>query len=142
MQRNSVYVFLGALILLCCCSSGNNENGESDSLQHANAVIDTASAVTETAEIPSQLPVINRAHYHTIEIRQMKFQPQELSVLKGDTIVWVNNGITAHDVTAQPDGEWTSSSMPVGASWQMVANETTDYYCSVHVVMTGKILVK
>lgn len=73
MQRNSVYVFLGALILLCCCSSRNNENGESDSLRQTHTMIDTATAVTETAEIPAQLPVINREHYHTVEIKQVKF---------------------------------------------------------------------
>ncbi|MDQ2656412.1 MAG: plastocyanin/azurin family copper-binding protein [Bacteroidota bacterium] len=142
MQRNSVYVFLGALILLCSCSSPDKGNNDGDTLRHSHMIADTTTAVPETTEIPSQISVINREHYHTVEIRQMKFQPQELSVMKGDTIVWVNNGITAHDVTEQPDGKWTSSSMPVGASWQMVAKETTDYYCSIHVVMTGRILVR
>ena len=32
---------------------------------------------------------------HTIEIKQMKFQPSELTVQKGDTVVWINQDIVA-----------------------------------------------
>lgn len=142
MPGNSVYLFLSALIILCGCSPQDKGKAETDTLQQSHLITDTASVVPQTTEGPAQLPVINRAHYHTVEIRQMKFQPQELIVSKGDTIVWVNNGITAHDVTEQPSSTWTSSSIPVGSSWQMVADETTDYYCSIHVVMTGSIIVK
>ena len=88
------------------------------------------------------LPVNNRAGYHTIEIKQMKFFPSVLNVKRGDTVVWVNNGITAHDVTQQPSGAWTSSSIPVGKSWSMIVEESHDYYCSIHVVMTGKMILE
>jgi len=102
----------------------------------------TPQSATMTTETASPLAVVNRTHYHTIEIKQMKFIPPELTVEKGDTVVWVNNGITAHDVTQQPDGKWTSASMPVGGSWSMVVSETSDYYCSIHVVMKGKLVMK
>ncbi len=35
---------------------------------------------------------------HTVEIKQMKFQPAELIVQKGDTVVWINNDIVAHSL--------------------------------------------
>ena len=91
---------------------------------------------------PSALPVINRIHYHTIEIKQMKFHPAELNIARGDTVVWVNNGITSHDVTEQPANKWNSPSMPVGTSWQMIATESADYNCSIHVVMKGKLVIR
>ena len=53
---------------------------------------------------------------HIVEIKQMKFQPAELIVQKGDTVVWINNDIVAHDVTEEPSKAWTSSLMPVGKS--------------------------
>jgi len=79
---------------------------------------------------------------HVVEIRQMKFQPAELVVQKGDTVRWINRDIVAHDVTEEPGKAWTSSLMPVGESWSLVVTQNADYYCSIHVVMKGKLLVQ
>ena len=79
---------------------------------------------------------------HTVEIKQMKFQPAELIVQKGDTVVWINNDIVAHDVTEEPSKAWTSSLMPVGKSWSLVVTQSADYFCSIHVVMKGKLIVQ
>ena len=79
---------------------------------------------------------------HTVEIKQMKFQPTELIVQKGDTVVWINRDIVAHDVTEKPNKAWSSSSMPTGKSWSLVITQSADYYCSIHVVMIGKLVVQ
>ena len=79
---------------------------------------------------------------YTVEIKQMKFQPAELIVQKGDTVVWINNDIVAHDVTEESSKAWTSSLMPVGQSWSLVVTQSADYYCSIHVVMKGKLVVQ
>lgn len=79
---------------------------------------------------------------HIVEIKQMKFQPAELIVQKGDTVVWINNDIVAHDVTEEPSKAWTSSLMPVGKSWSLVVTQSADYFCSIHVVMKGKLIVQ
>ena len=88
-------------------------------------------------EMEKNLPKV-----HTVEIKQMKFQPAELIVQKGDTVVWINNDIVAHDVTEEPGKAWTSSVMPVGESWRLVVTQSADYYCSIHVVMKGKLIVQ
>jgi plastocyanin len=72
----------------------------------------------------------------------MKFQPAELIVNSGDTVVWINRDIVAHDVTEEPAKAWASPVMPAGASWSMVVNKSEHYYCSIHVVMKGNILVQ
>jgi plastocyanin len=79
---------------------------------------------------------------HTIEIKAMKFQPTELVVKKGDTVVWVNQDIVAHDVTEAPGKAWASPIMASGASWSLVVEKSADYYCSIHVVMKGKLLMQ
>ena len=79
---------------------------------------------------------------HTVEIKQMKFQPAELMVQKGDTVVWINNDIVTHDVTEEPGKAWTSSLIPAGQSWSLVVTQSADYYCSIHVVMKGKLIVQ
>jgi plastocyanin len=72
----------------------------------------------------------------------MKFQPAELTVNKGDTVIWTNHDIVTHDVTEEKDKLWTSGPLASGQSWSMVVNNSADYYCSIHVVMKGKLIVK
>lgn len=79
---------------------------------------------------------------YTVEIKGMKFQPAELIVHKGDTVVWVNRDIVAHDVTEESNKTWTSSAMPVGKSWSLVVTQNANYYCSIHIVMKGKLVVQ
>ena len=79
---------------------------------------------------------------HTVEIKQMKFQPAELVVQKGDTVVWINNDIVPHDVTEESSKAWTSSLLPVGQSWRLVVTKSSDYYCNIHVVMKGRLVVQ
>lgn len=142
MRTQSILAFVLIAVLFVACSESRKHeaiNSPDVNAQSTHADHDTT-AVTITDS--GALPVVNRHHYHTVEIKLMKFNPQELTVSKGDTVVWVNNGITAHDVTAQPEPKWTSSSMPTGTSWQMIVNESSEYYCSIHVVMKGKLVVK
>jgi plastocyanin len=84
----------------------------------------------------------NTATYHTVVIRQMKFEPAELKLHKGDTVLWINKDITEHDITEEVGKKWSSSKIPVNKSWYKVVKESADYFCSIHVVMKGKLLVE
>lgn len=79
---------------------------------------------------------------HTIEIRQMKFSPETLTARKGDKVIWVNADIVEHDVTELTKHEWASSKLASGASWSMIVSRSEAYYCNLHVVMRGKIVVE
>ena len=79
---------------------------------------------------------------YSIEISNMKFNPAEITVHKGDTVIWKNNDMVAHCVTEETTKAWTSSKIPAGASWKMVVNNSTDYFCAIHLVMKGKIIVE
>jgi plastocyanin len=83
--------------------------------------------------------IVNKPRSYTIQIKQMQFQPAELTVHAGDTVVFVNHDMVAHDVTEETRKAWASGPMPTGASWRMVASDDADYYCSIHAVMKGKI---
>lgn len=78
---------------------------------------------------------------NVVEIRQMKFEPAELTVKKGDTVVFVNKDVLVHDVTETTGKSWKSPAMTTGQSWRMVATKSASYYCSFHPVMKGKIIV-
>src|ERR1044072_8498545 len=79
---------------------------------------------------------------YNVEIKQMQFQPAELLVQKGDTVVWINHDIVAHDETEQAHKLWSSGPLAPGESWSLVVTQSADYYCSIHVVMKGKLIVQ
>lgn len=96
----------------------------------------TINKYTSTATIPQAGP-----HKFIIDIKKMQFNPAELSIQKGDTVVWVNNDLTNHCIT-EVNKTWTSSTLVPGKNWQKVFNKPADYYCNLHMVMKGKILVQ
>ncbi len=79
---------------------------------------------------------------YMVEIKAMQFQPAELSVQKGDTVRFVNQDMLVHNVTEEKTKAWASQSLATGDSYKMVVNESSDYYCSLHPVMKGKLVVK
>jgi plastocyanin len=85
--------------------------------------------------------IINKPGSDTVRIRQMQFQPAELTVHTGDTVVFVNEDMVAHDVTEASSKDWASGPMATGGSWKMRVTKSDDYYCSIHVVMKGKIML-
>lgn len=79
---------------------------------------------------------------YTVEITQMKFQPASITIQQGDTVVWVNHDIVPHDITEETGKHWTSGPLEPGKTWSMVVVKSADYYCSIHVVMKGKLVVQ
>ncbi|HET7179434.1 MAG TPA: plastocyanin/azurin family copper-binding protein [Chryseosolibacter sp.] len=141
--KSFVPLLLSALLLTGCYSADEKKNEAEKAEQLATPdIAERASSAGEENREPEKNELINRANYHTVEIKQMKFSPAELQVSKGDTVVWVNNDIVAHDVTEESARKWTSSLIPANGSWQMVVSQSSDYYCSIHVVMKGKLVVK
>ena len=84
----------------------------------------------------------NTSTFHTVEIKQMRFEPTELKLHKGDTVLWINKDITDHDVTEETKKAWTSSKLTMGKSWSMVVKESATYYCSIHLVMKGRLNIE
>jgi len=78
---------------------------------------------------------------HIIEIKNMKFVPSELTIHKGDTVIWINRDIFPHDITEIKNKTWSSATLLQGKSWYKVITKNEDYYCSLHVVMKGTIIV-
>ena len=79
---------------------------------------------------------------HHVQIKNMKFEPAQVTVSKGDSIVWTNLDIVNHDVTEEKTKAWTSGPITMGKVWKVEAAESADYFCSIHVVMKGKIIVE
>lgn len=79
---------------------------------------------------------------HTVQISQMRFQPAELIIRKGDTVVFINKDIVTHNATEISGKSWKSPDLASGDSWRTPISKSVAYYCSLHPVMKGKITVK
>lgn len=77
----------------------------------------------------------------TVIINQMKFAPAELTVHVGDTIVWINKGLVAHNVTEEKNKAFYSDTIETGTSWKWVVSQNAEYLCTLHPTMKGKILI-
>lgn len=79
---------------------------------------------------------------HTVEISGMQFHPGEIKVKKGDTVTFVNKDIVVHDVAEEKSKKWASPPLSTGQFYKIIASESSDYYCTIHLVMKGKLLVE
>src|SRR5687767_12266181 len=84
-------------------------------------------AVSMTAES-------SRSKTHTVNIENMRFDPQELTVKAGDTIVWVNKDLVPHTATSAKAGVFDSGFMEAGQSWKYLVkgNGEVAYICTFH----------
>lgn len=89
------------------------------------------------------VPVVTpTAKTHIVEIRQMEYKPSRLIVARSDTVVFINRDLVTHDVTEETGASWRSPALKAGESWSLVVKQNTNFYCSFHPVMKGKIILK
>lgn len=77
----------------------------------------------------------------TVVIENMQFNPSQLSIHSGDTIVWINKGIVTHNVTEDTMKKWTSGDINVGDSWKTVPQKDFNYLCTIHPAMKGSVVI-
>lgn len=83
------------------------------------------------------------AENHTVKIVTMRFEPAELVVERGSRIIWINDDLFPHTVTAMDD-VFDSGSIAASASWTYVPTQpgTYDYVCGLHPTMKGRLIVQ
>ena len=83
------------------------------------------------------------ATQHSVVIENMQFNPPQLTVHRGDRIVWVNKDLFPHTVTAV-NKSFDSGSIAAGGSWSYVAKSSGEfaYGCTFHPTMKGVLKVQ
>ena len=119
------------ILLFFSCTPASKKDSESK--QDSYSVEEDIPEPTQQQEEPKT---------HIVEIKQMKFEPAEIKVHKGDRVLWINKDITNHDVTELSKKAWASSPLSTGQSWSMTVTQSEDYFCNLHQVMKGKIIVE
>jgi plastocyanin len=99
--------------------------------------------LSETGEVPA-VPVEDL----TIAIVDSEFDPPELTVPVGATVIWNQNGALPHTITAE-DGSFDSGQLASGQTYSVIFDEPGEYpyYCSLHggpggQGMSGVIIVR
>lgn len=79
---------------------------------------------------------------HTVTIDSMRFEPAELVVAPGDTVVWTNKDPVPHTVTAR--GRFDSGAIAPDKTWSWVAGRrgTLSYVCTYHPGMQAMLIVR
>ena len=84
-----------------------------------------------------------KAKTHTITIEGMRFQPEMLTVERGDTIVWVNKDLVPHTATSKA-GNFDSKLIQADKSWKYTVRQKGDfaYICTFHPTMKAMLRVE
>lgn len=79
---------------------------------------------------------------HIITIENHEFSPQFLSIMKNDSVKWVNKDKQPHNITSHT-GFFTSSTINTGESYTQKLNATGvyNYNCQLHPYTKGSITV-
>ena len=80
---------------------------------------------------------------HTVRIEGLKFNPERLEVAAGDTVIWTNQDVVPHTVTASR-AKIESGEIAPGKSWRFVAKKKGEmpYICRIHPTMKATLVVK
>jgi plastocyanin len=77
-----------------------------------------------------------------VEIENFLFQPSDISIPVGTTVIWTNRDGVPHTATSN-DGVWDSGNLSEGESFSFTFEEpgTYPYLCLIHPLMRGTVTV-
>lgn len=92
-------------------------------------------APAPTTTVPGGQPGMS-----AVMIKNNSFDPADLQVAKGTTVVWTNQDTSDHSVSSD---KFSSQTLRPGDTFQYTFNDpgTYDYNCGIHPQMKGKITV-
>lgn len=117
----AIFTFMG-------CQSQNDQSTSTESS-------------TETVQSTDTDSKTNESKTDTVYISQMQFQPANLTINKGDTVIWINKDIVSHNVTEDPLGSVKSDTLKTGDSFKIAPDHSFHYICSIHPTMKAEINV-
>ena len=78
----------------------------------------------------------------TVVIDGVKYEPETITIKRGETVTWVNKDPFPHTVTAK--GVFDSREIPAGKSWKYTPRKAGEYpyICTLHPTMKGTLKVE
>ncbi len=93
----------------------------------------------------SGTPEVEKAGPNKVDMKDIKYNPQNIGVSKGDTITWTNSDQVPHTVTKDggPGPNFDSGDIAAGKTYEQTFDTVgkIDYHCTIHPQQTGTIEV-
>lgn len=80
----------------------------------------------------------------TIHIADGEFEPREIDIAVGGSVMWINDDVTSHNVKFLEPSTFNSGVMKPAATWiqTFTSAGNYDYYCDFHNSMKGSVVVR
>ena len=129
-QKNYLTIALALSILFLSCSKDEGSLVESN-----NKTVHAAGSGTPITGSGNQTNYTTR-----VTIQNSAFNPSEVTVMVGGSILWVNSDEIVHTVTAD-DGSFDSGDLEPGGAFGFTFNKVgpNPYHCKYHKEMAGLV---
>jgi len=106
---------------------------------------DTASTATApAAEKPSTPAPATEGSKVAVGMKDLKFEPRDVTVKAGSTVIWTNNEDVPHNVVAEEGADFESDTFGKDGTFEFKAEKpgTVKYVCTIHPGMEGTLTVE
>lgn len=133
-----VVIVLGGAYFLFGQNSYKSPSTPSDNMNTP-----TPSTSTSPTPTPSTTPSGSGA-MKSVSIAGFAFNPSDLVIGVGDTVVWTNGDSAHHIIVSDSGSEISSENLAQGQMYSHTFTKagTYEYHCSIHPSMKGKVVVQ
>ena len=80
----------------------------------------------------------------TVHVKDGEFDPRDIEIEAGGTVMWINDDIAPHDLHFLAPNKLYSGVVRPGKAWihTVAAAGNYDYYCDFHNTMKGVVVVR
>jgi plastocyanin len=140
LRYSLLMVTLLLALAMASCGSGSSNNGGGDYAPPGGSPAASPTATAETTATGTS----TAAATASVMMKNIKFDPDSLTVAAGTTVTWTNEDSVAHTVTSD-DGLFDSGNINKGDTFSYTFDKpgTYDYHCTLHPPnMIGTVVVQ
>jgi plastocyanin len=128
-----------ALTLVAAGCGGDDDDGGGNGNGSGGAAAETEEPPAPEAEEPA-----DSGGGPQVSMKDIKFDPETLTIKPGETVTWTNDDTVGHDVTGDGFKSGEPGAMGGGDTYEHTFQKagTFDYVCSVHPGMKGTVEVR
>ena len=142
MFRIPMIALAGVLLALAVAACGDDKESHSgrDAGQSGATVTTNPTPKVQTS---TQSEAQESNDIISVGIKDIKFEPDRITVKVGQKIVWTNNESIPHNVTATDGADFASDTMQNGSTFDYTPTKagTIKYVCTIHTGQNGEIVV-
>lgn len=143
MNKVSSAVSFALAIFSIALISGCVQQPATTTITTTSSTATTTTLVAPATTTTSQETTTTVQQAAAVTIQNFAFNPSQITVNKGDTVIWTNEDSFTHTVVSDSGSEINSPALSSGQAYSHTFNTagTFDYHCSLHPSMKGKVIV-